>query len=59
MSAVAAEVPELEARWRECLTYVRPPVVAATEDPQGRRDINLFERDCLQHIEFVCLRVTS
>ena len=36
-AAVAAEVPELEARRGEHLDYAQPRVTAATEAPQGPR----------------------
>ena len=42
-----AELPELEARCHERLYYARPTVLAATEDPQGTRVLNLFARDCI------------
>ena len=44
-AAFGAELPELEARCHERLTYARPTVLAATEDPQGTRVLNLFARD--------------
>ena len=44
-AAFGAELPELEARCHERLQYAQPTVRAATEDPQGRRDLNLFARD--------------
>ena len=47
-AAFGAELPELEARCHEHLHYARPTVLAATEDPQGTRVLNLFARDCLQ-----------
>ena len=46
-AAFGAELPELEARCHEHLHYARPTVLAATEDPQGTRVLNLFARDCL------------
>ena len=45
-AAFGAELPELEARCHEHLHYARPTVLAATEDPQGTRVLNLFARDC-------------
>ena len=45
-AAFGAELPELEARCHERLQCAQPTVRAATEDPQGRRDLNLFARDC-------------
>ena len=45
-AAFGAELPELEARCHEHLYYARPTVLAATEDPQGTRVLNLFARDC-------------
>ena len=45
---VYAELPELEARCHEHLHYARPTVLAATEDPQGTRVLNLFARDWYQ-----------
>ena len=44
-AAFGAELPELEARCHERLHYARPTVLAATEDPQGTRVLNLFARD--------------
>ena len=44
-AAFGAELPELEARCHEHLYYARPTVLAATEDPQGTRVLNLFARD--------------
>ena len=52
-AAFGAELPELEARCHERLTYARPTVLAATEDPQGTRVLNLFARD------WTCLLYTS
>ena len=49
LAVVAAEAPELEAWWRERLHYAGPSVLAATEDPQGRRDLNLFARDWVKY----------
>ena len=46
-AAFGAELPELEARCHERLHYARPTVLAATEDPQGTRVLNLFARDCM------------
>ena len=48
-AAFGAELPELEARCHERLTYARPTVLAATEDPQGTRVLNLFARDWTMH----------
>ena len=45
-AAFGAELPELEARCHERLHYARPTVLAATEDPQGTRVLNLFACDC-------------
>ena len=47
-AAFGAELPELEARCHEHLYYAQPSVLAATEDPQGTRVLNLFARDCLK-----------
>ena len=44
-AAFGAELPELEARCHQRLHYARPTVLAATEDPQGTRVLNLFARD--------------
>ena len=44
-AAFGAELPELEARCHERLECAQPSVLAATEDPQGTRVLNLFARD--------------
>ena len=44
-AAFGAELPELEARCHEHLECAQPTVLAATEDPQGTRVLNLFARD--------------
>ena len=46
-AAFGAELPELEARCHERLTCAQPTALAATEDPQGTRVLNLFARDWL------------
>ena len=56
-AAFGAELPELEARCHEHLYYARPTVLAATEDPQGTRVLNLFARDCLYKPILVCRRI--
>ena len=48
-AAFGAELPELEARCHERLQCAQPTVRAATEDPQGRRDLNLFARDWVKY----------
>ena len=52
-AAFGAELPELEARCHERLTCAQPSVLAATEDPQGTRVLNLFARDCIAAVGVV------